>query len=150
LKGKRLVILALTLATVVVMLVTGCSTTPTASPTPTATKPAATTTPTTTPTPITQVVEKDKSYNILSPRGIALPVTVSALAPRPATIDGLTLYIVQGEADPIIMPALAQIAPQKYPKTTWVYFNPVSGFGAAAPETEVLATAKGVVRGISW
>ncbi len=151
-KGNKLVILVLTAITVGLMLVAGCSpapTTPTPSNTPTVqpptpTQPAATTTPTPT------VIEKDKSYNFLSPRGIALPVTIKALAKRPASLDGLTVYICQGEADPVIMPALSQIAPQKNPKTTWVYFNPVSGFGPAAPEDEVKQKANAVVRGISW
>ena len=146
-KSKRPFIAIFAVITIATLLVTGCST-PTATPTTTTQS-----TPTTTvvaPAPVTTVVEKDKTYNALSPRGIALPVTIKALAPRPSSLDGLTVYICQGEADPIIMPALAKVAPVKAPKTTWVYFNPVSGFGPASPEDEVLAKAKAVVRGISW
>jgi hypothetical protein len=143
--------LALLIASVVLMLVlaaTGC--TGAAATTPTTNSPATKTTAAPAPATTTQVVEKDKSYNYQSPRGIALPVTIKALAPRATSLDGKKVYIVQGEADPVIMPALSKIAPTKMPNTTWVYFNPQSGFGAAAPEDEVKASANAVVRGISW
>ncbi len=148
-KGKRLFIFVFAAVAIAAMLA-ACSPTPLAPTVTVTVTPKPTTTATTVPTSTPTVVEKDKSYNALSPRGIALPVTIKALAPRPSSLDGLTVYICQGEADPIILPALAKVAPTKAPKTTWVYFNPVSSFGPASPEDEVLAKAKGIVRGISW
>ena len=59
----------------------------------------------------------DKSWNALSPRGIQLPVIIKPLAARLNTMDGKTIYIVQGEADPVIMPALYAAMEAAYPKT---------------------------------
>jgi hypothetical protein len=111
--------------------------------TPTTTASVATT------TTVTQTVEVDRKYNWLSPQGVQLPVQVSGLAPRLTTFDGLTIYVNQGEADPIIMPALWERVQKDYPKTTWKYIA-TSSFGPNTPETEVLETAKAVIRGISW
>lgn len=134
------------------MVAVGCS--QVATPTPTATQPVATTTPTPTlaptPTPTQAAPVTDKKYNDLSPRGVQLPVTIVPLAPRPASIDGLTIYIVQGEADPVIMPALNDYLQKNYTKTTWVYYQPSSSFGATAPDATTLASAKEVIRGNSW
>jgi hypothetical protein len=148
LKRRNLLVLVFSAVLILTLIAVGCTQPSTQTPASTPAQTAAT--PTTTPTPVTQIVEKDKSYNFESPRGIALPVEIKALADRSSSLDGKTVYIVQGEADPVIMPALAKVAPEKYPKTTWVYFNPSSGFGAAAPEDEVKASADAVVRGISW
>jgi hypothetical protein len=147
LKTRKLALIIASVVLVLVMALAGCSG---STPAPTTTAPTAKTTAAPAPATTTVTVEKDKNYNFMSPRGIALPVTVKALAPRPASLDGKTVYICQGEADPVIMPALAKVAPTKMPKTTWVYYNPVSSFGPASPEDEVLAKANAVMRGISW
>ncbi len=146
-RNKKFMVLTASIIMMLVLVLMSCApATTTSTPTATATKPAATVT----QPPVTQVVEKDKAYNYLSPRGIALPTPIRALAARPASLDGLKVYICQGEADPIIMPAMAKLLPTMYPKTTWVYFEPTSGFGPAAVQDDVKANAKAVMRGISW
>ncbi len=130
---------------VLAMVLTGCTS---SSPSQTTAQPTVTVTATPkTATP--QVVVQDKAYKALDPRGEEMPVQISSLAKRLDTLDGKTIYIDQGEADPVIMPALYKIVQEKYPKTTWKYIA-TSGFGPATLEEEVTQNAKAVIRGISW
>ena len=104
----------------------------------------------------------DKTYKALSPTGIFIPVETKALAPRLTTVVGKTIYICQGEADPVIMPALNKLMRTKYPQTTFIYydrsdFGPnVPGTGGASSSTrqpedpDILKKVNGVVRGIGW
>jgi len=99
---------------------------------------------------VTQTVEVEKEYRCLNPQGDQLPVEITALAPRLDTIVGKKIYVKQGEADPVIMPALAERLEKDYPDTEWVYYNPESSFGTNTPEADVLADADAVIRGIGW
>lgn len=160
-KAKTLVPVITSVFLTIVLVVMACTqavapkaTTPTpAQQSTTTTTPIAT--PTSTPTPITQIVEKDKSYNVINPTGIFKPVQTQGLAPRLNTIDGKTIWVDGGEADPVIWPALIERLKKDYPKTTWVYLV-VSTYGPAAPEDEVLGKVAGknkadaVIRGNGW
>jgi biopolymer transport protein ExbD len=134
------VVLALVLVIMACGQTTPAATTTTPAPAATTTKAAA---------PTTTTVEVDKKYNCLSPQGIQLPVQISALAPRLDTFDGKVVYVNQGEADPIIMPALWTRVQKDKPNTTWKLIAS-NQFGSNAPEQEVIQTAKAVIRGISW
>jgi len=134
------------------------------TPTPTATQPVPTTTPVQTPTttPTPQIITQDKTYNALNPAGIFIPVQTKALAPRLTTIEGKTIYVCQGEADPVIMPALYKRLVKDYTKTKFIYyvrsdFGPsVPGPGQVATSTnqpddpDILKKVDGVLRGIGW
>ena len=100
-------------------------------------------------TETSQTTAKEKSYACLSPIGIQPPVQISPLAPRLDKFDGKTIYVNQGEADPIIMPALWERVQKDFPKTTWKYIA-TSSFGPATTEQEVKDTADAVLRGIAW
>jgi hypothetical protein len=139
------IITSIVLALVLVIMACGQATTPAA----TTTTPAPATTTTKAAAPVTTTVEVDKKYQCLSPQGIQLPVQISPLAPRLTTFDGVVVYVNQGEADPIIMPALWTRVQKDYPKTTWKLIAS-NQFGSNTPEAEVLSTAKAVIRGISW
>ncbi len=93
---------------------------------------------------------EDKEYQALNPAGIFVPVETSALSPRIDNLDGKTIYVIQGEADPVIMPALAAALPVEFPNATFVYYQPASSFGPSATDATVQAEADGVVRGIGW
>lgn len=101
---------------------------------------------------------KEKTYNCLNPLGIQPPVTIVPLSARLTTMDGKTIYVVQGEADPVIFPALYTALLAKYPKTFWNYYQPSSSFGPTAVDTTTTAkpTADGtggadaVLRGNAW
>ena len=93
---------------------------------------------------------EDKTYRVVNPTGEFVPVETLALSPRLDTIDGKTIYIVQGEADPVILPALATAMPTAYPNTTFVYYQPSSSFGPSAPDDTTKEEADGVIRGNGW
>ena len=150
-KGQTLVLLA-PVVLVLALVLCGC---PSPSPSPSGTS-APTSTPSQTPggsptpTPTaTPTVAPELTYNALNPRGIQPAVQVVPLAPRLDTLDGKLIYINQGEADPIIMPALWERVQKDFPKANWKYIS-TSSFGPSAVEADVLLTAKAVVRGISW
>jgi len=148
-RNRSLIVL---IASIVMMLsAVAISCTPTVgTPTPTPTQPAATTTPTPTPTPTQTAPVTDKKYNALNPRGIPQPVNIIGLAARLDTLDGKNIYIVQGEADPVIMPALNERMKTDYPKANIVYYLPQSSFGPSTPDATTLADAKAVIRGVGW
>ena len=124
-KKKNLIVFLASTLLVLVLVATGCTVNAATAPT------------------------KEKSFACLSPLGIQPPVQISPLAARLDTLDGKVIYVNQGEADPIIMPALWERVQKDYPKTTWKYIAS-SSFGPAAPEDEVKTTAKAVLRGIAW
>jgi hypothetical protein len=140
---------------ILVMVATSC--TSAAGPA-TTVKVTVTTTVTATPSGIV----KDKTYRAVNPTGNFIPVQTLALAPRLSTIEGKTIYIHQGEADPVIMPALYKALVAKFPKTTWIYYDR-SDFGPSVPGTggtatstglpedpDILKKVQGVVRGNGW
>lgn len=96
-----------------------------------------------------KVVEVEKTYRCLNPRGDFIPVKIHSLALRLDTLEGKTIYVNQGEADPVIMPALIKRLRADYPGTTWKYLAR-SDFGPDTPEEEVLKGADAVIRGVSW
>jgi hypothetical protein len=144
LKGKYLLPLLISIILILIMLATSC--TPAGGPAATVT---VTTTATATTTATPAAVVKDKTYRALNPRGIEPSVQIKPLAARLDTPDGKTIYVNQGEADPIIMPALWIRLQKEYTKTTWKLIE-ASNFGPNTPEDEVLKNAKAVIRGISW
>ena len=142
---KKLIALAASIALVLALALSGCN--GGASPNPSATA-TPTSGPTATPTP--QVIEVDKEYRVLNPAGSFIPVETQALSPRLDTINGKTIYVIQGEADPVIMPALAAALPTAYPNATFVYYQPASSFGPSSVDDTTKAEADGVIRGNGW
>jgi len=153
-------VLVASVALLLALLLTGCpppSASPTATPTPSGTAtptPSSTATPTpsstATPTPSTPT-GTELSYNALSPRGIALPVQTYGLAKRLTTLNDqmLQAWVNQGEADPIIFPAIWERVQKDFPKTNWHYIA-TSSFGPATPEPDVVSAADFVIRGNCW
>jgi hypothetical protein len=131
----------------ILLVLTGCTTQK--APVSTTTAPLTTSTPAATATPKAVTIQ-DKTYRTLSPVGNMPPVQLIPLAPRLDTFDGKTVYVVQGEADPIIMPALYDYLLKNYPKTKWVYYQPSSSFGPSEPDATTLKEANAVIRGVNW
>jgi hypothetical protein len=154
LKSKHLLPLLVSMILILILVATSC--TPTGGPTVTVTvtPPAVTVTP--------QAVTKEKTVRAVNPSGIFVPVQTKPLALRLDTIDNKTIYVCQGEADPVIMPALYERLKKDYPKTTWIYYDrsdfgpSVPGSGGAAtssgkPEDpDILKKVQAVIRGIGW
>ena len=148
---KKLIALVASISLVLVLAFCGCSSETSNSPTPTSTSgPTATPTsgPVATPTP--QVIEVEKEYRVLNPVGAFIPVETQALSPRLDTLNGKTIYVIQGEADPVIMPALAAALPTAYPNATFVYYQPASSFGPSSVDTTTREEADGIIRGNGW
>jgi hypothetical protein len=150
LKVKTIIPIATSVILAMMLTVTAC--TQAAAPTtPTSTQPpTTTTTPVVVPTPTPQVIYKDTVYNALNPAGDFAPVQTKTLAARLTTLDGQLIYVVQGEADPVIMPALIDRLKKDYPKTNWNFYSPSSGFGLTAPDATMKADAKATIRGVGW
>jgi hypothetical protein len=159
LKSNHLIALLTSIILILVLVATSC--TPSGGPTVTVTvtpKTTATTTSTSTP-----VAAKEMTYRAMNPAGIFIPVQTVGLAPRLTTIVGKTLYICQGEADPVIMPALYKAMVAKFPTTKFLYYD-VSAFGPNTPgtgttpaastglpePTDILTKVDAVIRGIGW
>lgn len=146
-KKKNFIALLASIFLILVMVATGCIVN------------AATTTQTssTNPSGLTTVT-KEKTYNCLNPVGIQPPVTIVPLAKRLTTLDNQTIYVVQGEADPVIFPALVPALQKLYPKTFFNYYQPTSSFGPttpddttkAAPKADGTGGANAVIRGNAW
>ena len=118
------------------------ATMPTATPTP-----AITPTPAPSATPTPQVIEVEKKYQVLNPEGILQEVEIYALSPRLESLDGKTIYIIQGEADPTIMPVLAERLPETYPDTTFVYIDTHGSFNLMPVYDTILENADAVILG---
>jgi hypothetical protein len=144
LKTRKIVFLVFSIVVIAMLVAMACG--QAAAPA-TTSKPAATTAPTSAPT--TQVAAKEKTYNCLNPTGEFVPVQTIALSPRLTTIEGKTIVIDQGEASPVVMPALIDYLPKKYPNTKWVVYAPLVAFGRTAPE-DVELKADAIIRGNAW
>jgi len=96
-----------------------------------------------------QVVEVEKTYKFLNPKGIPGPIEVQGLAPRLDTIEGKTIYLHICEAGPQTGPFLYQYLVENYPNTNWVHIQN-NGFGPTMPEQEVLDNADALIGGQSW
>jgi hypothetical protein len=144
-KIKNSVPIATSILLAIVLIVMACTqVTPNPTPTSTASTPTATNpaTPALTPTPTTIIQEVDKKYNVLDPTGIFFPVQTQAIAPRLATIEGKTIYVCQGEADPVVMPGLYKALVAKFTTTKFIYYDR-SDFGPTSPGTGGTATSTG-------
>jgi hypothetical protein len=156
-RTKNLIALGASIALVLVMVLTGCGQATTAPSTPsTPSTPSA-------PQVVTKTVQVEMTYKALNPVGIFIPVETKALAKRLDTIVGKTIYICQGEADPLIMPALYKVMVAKYPQTKFLYYD-VSAFGPNVPgtgttpakstglpePTDIFTKADACIRGIGW
>jgi hypothetical protein len=151
LKIRNLPILFSSIFMTLLLLATGCNGTTPAVNTPGA--PTVTSPGTTAPAPVTVTpspVIQEKTYNFVNPQGSFIPVQTKALSPRLATLDGMTIYVVQGEADAVIMPALIDKLKKDYTKTNWVFYSPSASFGITAPDDTMKKEAKGAIRGNGW
>jgi len=91
---------------------------------------------------------EDKSYRVLNPQGIYIPVQTVGLAPRLDNLAGKIILYYQSEANPVMMPILIQRLKAAYPTTT---FNIIitEAFGKNAPGDEINGI-QAVIRGVSW
>ena len=100
-------------------------------------------------TTITVTQQTEKTHMILNPQGIPQPVEIKPLSPRLSTLNGKTIYVVQSETNPVIMPALWERLNKDYPKANWKQIV-TDGFGPDIPGDEVLKNAQAIIHGNAW
>jgi ABC-type branched-subunit amino acid transport system substrate-binding protein len=73
---------------------------------------------------------EEEKIVVMNPRGIQPEIRKIPMAPRPATLDGKTVYIVDTKypnTKPFVN-ALYSALKSKYPKTTWVLRDKYAGY----------------------
>jgi hypothetical protein len=72
----------------------------------------------------------EAKITVMNPRGIQPEIRKIPMAPRPATLDGQTVYIVDTKypnTKPFVEELFAALK-AKYPKTNWVLREKVAGY----------------------
>ena len=91
---------------------------------------------------------KDRTYKVLSPVGIELPVELFPLAPRLDSIEGKTIHFsITGEPDITI--ALEKQLKADYPNVRWTIKKSYTPAPVYLSEEE-MKTTDGVVLGVCW
>ena len=73
---------------------------------------------------------------VMNPRGIQPEIRKIPMAPRPSTLDGKTVYIVDTKypnTKPFVEELHAALK-AKYPKTTWILRDKIAGYMDDDPE----------------
>ena len=99
---------------------------------------------------VSATVKKEK-ITILNPRGTPPPITLIPMAPRPATLDGKTIYIVDVNfqlTEPFYEAAKKLLA-ERFPKTKWVVKSKFGSFFDDDPNlwAEIREKAHGAIVG---
>ncbi len=66
---------------------------------------------------------EEAKIKVLNPRGALPPIRLVPMAPRLATLDGKTVYIVSASFGEPLMPEMQKVLTERYPKTKWVLKN---------------------------
>ena len=95
------------------------------------------------------VIAAEGKITVMNPRGIMPAIKRIPMAPRPDTLDGKTIYIVDtkfANTKPFVNAVRANLA-AKYPKTTWVSVDKDGGYMQDDPKlwAEIKARANGAI-----
>jgi hypothetical protein len=73
---------------------------------------------------------QDAKITVMNPRGIQPQIRRIPMAPRPATLDGKTIYVVDTRYPRTreFVEELFNVLKEKYPKTTWVLRDKFGGY----------------------
>ena len=89
---------------------------------------------------------------VLNPRGIQPPIRLIPMAPRLATLDGKTIYVVDTKY-PLTRPFVQEVynvLKEKYPKTNWVFRDKIGSYFDDDPKlwAEIKEKGNGMVMAI--
>ena len=140
-KTKKLIALFASIALVLVLVLSGCTVEPEVI------EKTVTETVTETET-VERVVEVDKTYRCLNPKGEFVPVELNALAPRLDSLDGKKILVYQAEATNMQMPTLLEWLERDHPTTEFLVVY-TELWGERTPTEEYL-TCDASIRGIGW
>ena len=91
----------------------------------------------------------EADITILNPRGILPEILRIPMAPRPGTLDGGTVYIVDTKFARTrdFMEALAEALRKRYPETNWILRDKIGNYQVDDPELweEIREKGAGVV-----
>ncbi len=73
---------------------------------------------------------QDAKITVLNPRGIQPQIQRIPMAPRPATLDGKTIYIVDARYPRTreFVEELVAVLKERYPKTKWILRDKFGGY----------------------
>lgn len=86
--------------------------------------------------PFSGLAADEDKIVVMNPRGIQPEIRKIPMAPRPATLDGKTIYIVDtkyANTKPFVE-TLYSALKSKYPKTTWILRDKIGGYMTDDPE----------------
>jgi hypothetical protein len=101
---------------------------------------------------IRPAIAQDAKITVMNPRGIQPPIRLVPLAPRPDTLDGKTVYIVDTNY-PLteqFVQEIPKILAAKYPYTKWIYKKKIGSYFTDDPKLweEIKEKADGVIMAI--
>jgi hypothetical protein len=95
---------------------------------------------------------QEAKLTVLNPRGIQPRIQRIPMAPRPATLDGKTIYIVDARYPRTreFMEELFKILKERYPKTRWVLRDKFGGYVDDDPKlwAEIKEKGSGMIMGV--
>jgi hypothetical protein len=102
--------------------------------------------------PASSAQAQEAKITVLNPRGIQPRIQRIPMAPRPATLDGKTIYIVDTQYPRTreFMAALYGILKERYPKTNWVPRDKFGGYVDDDPKlwAEIKERGNGLIMGV--
>ncbi len=97
-------------------------------------------------------LSQDSKITVMNPRGILPQIQRIPMAPRPATLDGKTIYVVDSRYPRTreFVEELFQVLKEKYPKTNWVLRDKFGGYMDDDPKlwAEIKEKGHGMVMAI--
>ncbi len=89
---------------------------------------------------------------VLNPRGVEPPIRLIPIAPRPDTLDGKTIYIVDTNyplTEPFVK-EIPKVMAARYPNTNWIYKKKVGSYFDDDPKlwAEIKEKAHGMIMAI--
>jgi hypothetical protein len=95
---------------------------------------------------------QDAGITVLNPGGILPPIRRIPMAPRPATLDGKTIYVADTRYPRTreFIEELVRILKERYPKTNWILRDKFGGYIDDDPKlwAEIKEKGHGMVMGI--
>lgn len=94
----------------------------------------------------------EKKVSVVNPRGIMPEIQRIPMAPRPESLEGKTIYIIDTKFARTrdFVEELHKVLQEKYPKTTWILRDKMGNYQVDDPNLwkEIQAKGHGVIMGI--
>jgi hypothetical protein len=95
------------------------------------------------------LVAEEAKITVLNPRGIQPPIRLIPMAPRPDTLDGKTIYVVDTKYPRTreFVEELYDILKETHPRTNWVFKDKIGSYAQDDPKlwAEIKEKAQGMI-----